>query len=525
MGNRLAADPPDSTAAPTAAAQPSAANTGLPERRALAILALLMLFATALRLYRLTALGLWGDEGWSAQVAQMSLPRLLRWCGGDTSPPLYYIVLHAFSVFGRGDAVLRMPSVIFGVLSIPAIYLCGRAAYSSRAGLIAAALLTVNTFHVRYSQEARFYSLYLFVTLWAVYFTLELARRPSWGRWLGWVTAGTALLYIHSTAAVYVMALTPLLGALRRQFGVPCWGAWIAAHLGIAALFLPWSTVQAQQMARVVHDFWPPTPTLATLGITAVQMFSIPFIGHEAGQVDLPVAAALLALPYGVGLAGIPALRRRDPRASAATGLLCFALTGWALIFVFSVAVRSIYIVRVLIPTMGGLILVVAIALAHAERFGRVVVARAVLALMLLSGGLSLGLYFRHFRKEDIRGAARFVRQHAGENEAFACVEHGFRPAIEHYLKGGPLLPSPFHLSQFTQPGNTETDATRADLAADLRTFSSFWLVEAAHPDSRVVNQLTEQWLKSVMEPVEARSFYCVRVVHYKPRAQAASTR
>jgi 4-amino-4-deoxy-L-arabinose transferase-like glycosyltransferase len=519
MGKTLVADRPGRTAAPAAPGRVGRATSPWENRRTLGILAALMLAAGAVRLYRLTALGLWEDEGWSALVAPLSLPNLFRWCGGDTSPPLYYLLLHLCTVFGSSDVVLRMPSVVFGVLTLPVIYLCGRAAHSARAGLIAAALLAVNTFHVRYSQEARFYAFYLFLALWAVYFTLELARRPSWGRWIGWVIAATCLLYVHSTAAVYVLALSALLVALRRDLRHPLWRGWLAAHGVLVALFLPWSAVQAQQMARVVHDFWPPTPTPDTLAVTAVQMFSVPFIGHEGGPVDLPLVAIALALPYGICAAMMLVRLRHTPRGSAVAGLLLFALTAWGLVFAFSVAVRSVYILRILIPSMGALILVIAIALADAERVGQVRGARVLLGLMLLSGCLSLGLYFRHYQKQDIRGAAQYLLRHAQQEEAFACVENRFRPALEHYLKGGPLQPCPLSLGQFTLPGRAELEATRQQLAADLGSFSSFWLVEIDDAHSRALNHATEAWLNTLLQPAGAESFYAVRVVHYRPRA------
>ena len=71
----------------------------------------------------------------------------------DNYPPLHNIFLFAVThTFGDSEFWLRLPSVVFGTLTIPAVYWVGCKLYSRRAGLFAAAILSLAAFHVDYSQ-------------------------------------------------------------------------------------------------------------------------------------------------------------------------------------------------------------------------------------------------------------------------------------------------------------------------------------------------------------------------------------
>src|SRR5690606_37573903 len=65
------------------------------------------------------------------------------------------------------------------IASVYAIYLLGRELYNKRAGLIAALLLTVNLYHITYSQEARSYILLVLFCTVAFYRLAIFLKRPS----------------------------------------------------------------------------------------------------------------------------------------------------------------------------------------------------------------------------------------------------------------------------------------------------------------------------------------------------------
>jgi uncharacterized membrane protein len=106
---------------------------------------------------------LWLDEATTALVSRMPVGDIFtRFLPGDFHPPLYYLILKGWvMLFGSTEIALRIPSVIFGILTVYVIY--------KIAGKIPAILLATSGLHIYYSQEARMYSLATFLVAWLIY--------------------------------------------------------------------------------------------------------------------------------------------------------------------------------------------------------------------------------------------------------------------------------------------------------------------------------------------------------------------
>lgn len=107
------------------------------------------------------------------------------------------LVKLAVATFGEHEWAVRLPAMLFGAASVPALYWCARLALSRRASLAAALLLAVSYHHVFFSQNARGYTAYLLFALLATRLLLDGLRedRPAvWGAYVGAVTLGFASL-------------------------------------------------------------------------------------------------------------------------------------------------------------------------------------------------------------------------------------------------------------------------------------------------------------------------------------------
>ena len=73
---------------------------------------------------------LWLDEATTALVARMDLSDFFtKFMPADFHPPLYYLVVNLWSrFFGYSEIALRMPSVIFGVLTVCVVYVIAKLA-------------------------------------------------------------------------------------------------------------------------------------------------------------------------------------------------------------------------------------------------------------------------------------------------------------------------------------------------------------------------------------------------------------
>ncbi len=86
---------------------------------------------------------------------------------------LYFLILkYLYYIFGYSPFTARLFSAVVGVLSVYWMYRIGKVLSSKNTGLIAALLLTVNFFHISYSQEARPYVLLLLFTIISYYYLI-----------------------------------------------------------------------------------------------------------------------------------------------------------------------------------------------------------------------------------------------------------------------------------------------------------------------------------------------------------------
>lgn len=153
----------------------------------------------------------------------------------ESNPPLYYVLAWAWAkLFGTGEAGLRSLSALFGIATIPVVYLIGRQLASVRAGLIGAAIVAVNPMLIWYSQEARSYALLVFFGAVALYFFVRALETRD-GHDLAYWALATAMALNSHYFAVFpaVIEALWLLVALRSR-----WRAVLPAVAGVAVVGL-----------------------------------------------------------------------------------------------------------------------------------------------------------------------------------------------------------------------------------------------------------------------------------------------
>ena len=95
-------------------------------RPLIAILAL-SLIAFWLRVVGIASLSMWGDSSYSVYSANLGLLRILTERINDGHPPLYYYLLHFWSLMtGNSELSVRFLSLFWGVLTVPLAVVVGR---------------------------------------------------------------------------------------------------------------------------------------------------------------------------------------------------------------------------------------------------------------------------------------------------------------------------------------------------------------------------------------------------------------
>src|SRR5215472_6640764 len=130
-----------------------------------AAVAAVLVLAAALRIYGLVRQSAWADEITTLAIADPShgFGRFWELVLSDTHPPLYYLFMRWwFAAFGQSDLTARTPSIIFGILTVSAAAVAFKPC-RFRTHLALMLFLAVSPGAIEYAQEARSYSLLLFL--------------------------------------------------------------------------------------------------------------------------------------------------------------------------------------------------------------------------------------------------------------------------------------------------------------------------------------------------------------------------
>jgi hypothetical protein len=248
---------------------------------------LIFILAVALRFTGITFDSLWLDEGYQTVVESYGnpLPDLFNWQGervlyrlekpaapsevlkhfrevDPLCPPFYALVMNRWlTVFGGTDLALRAFSATISSLSIVATLAFGTAILGPAAGLFAALLQALSPFDISYAQEARMYSLLVFLaTISGASFMLLCSRTHSWKSALFGVlyAASTwAMINTHYTG-LFIWAFEIGVGFLtalfRRDWLLFAW--LVLLNFCVALCSLPWFGLFTQAASLRTASFY-----------------------------------------------------------------------------------------------------------------------------------------------------------------------------------------------------------------------------------------------------------------------------
>lgn len=152
----------------------------------------------------------WFDES-RTQIPD-SIPWWTSWSFHD-HPPLFFWALNiSITVFGENPYAVRLPSVLFGLLAVYAVYVIGKELANERAGLIASLLLAVTTNHLYISRIGLQESMLIALGLMGIASVLR-AERNSKQYLIAAIYFGLAFLTKYN--AVLFMALAGVIVLAR----------------------------------------------------------------------------------------------------------------------------------------------------------------------------------------------------------------------------------------------------------------------------------------------------------------------
>jgi mannosyltransferase len=410
------------------------ALAGLSSTRTRALALGLCGLTTALGAFRLGAKSFWTDEAFSDAVARLggstAWKAITR---GDPFNGLYYGLLHLWQFGGHSETWLRLPSVAFGILAAYTLFLLNRRLFGVKVAVASGALLAVNTFFVYYEQNARPYTLVVFLVVLATYLLVLAMEDGSTTRWLGYGLVGALCMYAHFFAAFVIaahllyVAISVATGRRRHQIRAA------AAGYGLMALLV------APLVLAVLR-----TDSLERRFIDQVSLGSFRWLFlNLTGAGGVPTGGGIFLLFGYFALCCLAILwvakaalrRHRD----GTDRIRSFALVlSWLAVpilgsFLISLVRSPIFYPRYLIVALPPLVTIAGIGIAGLPQRWLQLTAGAVLI------ALSIHPLFSYYRGdfvegENWRGAVAYVTQASQPGDGVVFLSRYGRRSFEYYL-------------------------------------------------------------------------------------------
>lgn len=367
-------------------------------------LLILLIAASGLRFYRLGDDSFWHDEILSERRAKVPLGDAYDLLREGTHPPGYsQAILRPWLTLGDGEWMLRCPSVVLGVATVALTAMLGTRLAGRRAGLAAAALLTVMPMHVYYSREGRMYALFALILLAWVMALIRARERNTLGSWTAYTVLGAAALYTHYYAGFTVIAVVSATALLELRQGVTTrTRRWLLATIGIGVLFAPWLPTFRHQLGNdpVSHlrsphfGDWAWLPVEFFTGFVEYSMIDPNMNQYVENLFKGIVILVPLAVLLRFGGRHLRALAAGAPDAAFAATAVGAAFFGTLLLTFVASQLRPLFFVRYFVGILPFLAILIGAALAR-MRSVTVIAFGALFAAALLHTALTLAETWR----------------------------------------------------------------------------------------------------------------------------------
>jgi len=401
----------------------------------------ILLLGAILRLIRLGQQSFWWDEVYSANLAAKSLATVVPRFG--QTPTLYPILLHFWSYMGHSDTMLRLLSVLFGIITLWVVYLIGKNLLDARHGLLCSLLMAISPFHIWYSREARMYSLLILLSAASVLFFIKfLQKQKGWpGVW--WALSTGLAIYTHYYA-VFILIFEVAIFLLFWHRYHYRWRSFCYVLGSLVAMMLPmlflfflggrYATLSAEgagenpiQLFSILYTFFAFSlglsygPSIAELhrciSLTTVQ----PYLAQI-----LPVALLFSA----IFVLGLGFLWHRREKLVFLLLYLIVPIAGASLLSLLWPQISyNVRYVSTALPAYGFI-------LARGLLAPRNRTIRWVLVLLILTGTfISLHNYYcvDKYGKADYRSAAQFVSAHSEDSDVILAP---YLELFKYYYRG-----------------------------------------------------------------------------------------
>lgn len=352
---------------------------------------------------------IWFDEAFSAYISHFSFADIAKYTALDVHPPVYYWLLKLWQIpFGSTATSVRSLSLVFAGIAVIFGFLLVRRLFGRKAAVLSLLFMMLSPMLLRYSREARMYTLDAAIVLAATYTYVVALKSRRWAPWIVYGLLVTLGMWTHYfTVFAWLSHWLWRLTTLRQQGkrGRALWRAyfskqWLVAYGLAVVIFLPWVPVMMTQLGGIqTYGFW-----IGSVGVdTPVNYLTNFFYYQENNNVGPWGSVFMWAAVIGIVALAVRLYRKLSPSQKQSYLLLVFMATvPVALLIIASLPpLRPSYVERYLMPSLvsGALLLAVTLVYGMAKakvwwRIGAIV----GLSLVFIAGIQSV-YYFGNYNK------------------------------------------------------------------------------------------------------------------------------
>ncbi len=398
----------------------------LPLSRSIYIAALI-LFAVLMSLFVWMGESIRLDEAQSVWQTSRSLGGVLLVIAKDVHVPLYFIGLHYWEVlFGTDIFTIRLFSLIFFLLSIPAIFYLAKEAYNARVAYGVALIAVVSPFLNWYGSEARMYSLLFLFTVLSHLVFIRLWKRPSAWMWAAYALVTLCGLFTHLFFSFIILAQFAFYLMHRGLFESSAFGKFTL--IGLISGF----TGGAWFVFRYISGAGLSNPLLTQpTSVDFFNVFSNFFLGFQTDTVNT-IALSLWPVLVFIAFTFIARKREFEPQTSYFI-LASFVPIGLA--FAVSTFLHPLFLSRYLIVSLPSMYLLAVYYLSsYKGQLGDIaisVLAACMVAMLVIQAIQPLSPV-----KEDYESAVTYIESKAQSDDIFVVSAPFITYPVEYYYDG-----------------------------------------------------------------------------------------
>lgn len=411
----------------------------LSSRLAITLLVLILLLGAGLRFYHLGTEDLWLDEILTVKFASVPWSDItFKQLDSDAITHFVsdYIIMHLWLKLGKSAAILRLFSALAGIATIAIMFAVGRRLFNSRVGLFSALLLTISSYHIFYSQEARAYAFQTFLILSAVYYFYRALEENKTRFWIlySFISILAIYLQVFSIFSIIALDIYVLIQLGFRNHRIRYF-PWLIAQISILICCLPYLIYIIQPSVHAERLAWIPKPGWQSITNMVVLFSSGKIFMVLPGYLNQFIVVLYLFTVL-ISFLSFTDTNRKSliviDRSSGAILTWCLFIIPVILFYVISFK-RPIFVGdRYLIISLPFFYLLAAYGISKLAYRPM----RWIISIMII-GGMLVGLYAHYHYPTKIRWSqiARTIEQNRQQTDLVLVTPYYQATSLNYYLK------------------------------------------------------------------------------------------